>query len=354
MLVPVFSKDLGERTEAYRRSPRLNQSLLKDIHEDPLCMDEEYRNNKRKKVSSTPMNVGSLVDIMLAVSPEEFADYVYVDTVIPPNEGTQMRVFCDYLIEKGLKRYERVSEMPMTLFEEAYERAKFKQDSFDKVLNTRYPKEGYAYVESRLRSVNKLVVSEYEHNRATDVYNSFTEHPFTRDLFIEKEGETIEYQFPVFADLIVNDRIIACKALLDTLVFRHHNKSIGWLDTKVVSGHISQFEYSYEKLMYFIQGAFYYDCLIARYGDEWQIDPPAFLVESYYKPGNPTIRYMSPEEIQVARHGGRSKATLRKITGYHEMIEKYLFYIDSKQTAYSQEELDNNGISFINRFELDK
>lgn len=353
MLVPAFSKDLSERIAAYKGSPRLNQSLLKDIHDDPLNMNPEYRNKKRKAVPSTAMNVGSIVDVMFATqdTPEEFADFVYVDMIIPPKEGTQMRAFCDFLIEKGIGQYRQVSEIPYTLFEAAYQKGGFGRDSYDKVVNTRFPEEGYAYVESRLRATDKLTITEYEHNRAADVFTSLTEHPFTKDLFIPEEGETIEYQFPVFADLEINGQLVPCKALLDMIRFNHNTKVIRWFDTKCVSGHIGQFMYSYEKLMYYIQGAFYHDCLIARYGHEWEVEMPAFIVESYYSHGNPILYYINEEELHVARYGGRSKETLRKITGYHEMIEKYLFYISSKQTAYTQEQLDNNGISFINRFE---
>jgi hypothetical protein len=348
MLVPALSQNYAQRVTAYRRSQAINQSLLKDVHEDPFCFDAEYRKKKKHRTESTGMTVGNITDLLLALQPEDLIDYVYVDTVVPPTEASQMRKYVDYLILKGKERYKSVSEIPLSLFEEAYLKAGFQRDSLEKVMNTRFPEEGYAYVESRLRTADMMVVSEYEHNRATDVYNSITTHPFTKDFFIEKEGERIEYQHPVFFTIVIDGKPVQCKALLDTVIFNENEKKITWLDTKCIDGHVSRFEYSYEKFQYYIQGAFYYDALIWAYGDQYEIMPPTFIVESFTNPGNPVVKIMSEEEIEVARHGGRSKRSLRNITGYREMISNYLFYLESKQVAYTKEELANGGMGYMN------
>jgi len=343
--IPSYS----EKMRMYLENPGINQSLLKDVWEDPKCIDPEYRNNKKKKALTTGMNVGSLVDLMLVLPPEEFVEHIYVDTVVPPNEGTQMRVFCDFIINKCYGKEEKVSDITMDIFEMAYEKAGFGRDSFDKVLNTRFPAEGYVYVESRLRSVNRLVVSEYEHNRATDVYNSITTHPFTAKFLQPEEGVEIDFQVPMFFTLNLDSgQPVNCKALLDIVITDHNQKRITWFDLKCIDGHINRFEYSYEKFQYNIQGAWYYAAIKQNAPAGYKIGLPAFMVECFSSAGNPGIFVMSSEELHAGEHGGRNKRSLRQIIGYKEMLKTYMFYIDSKQTAYTQEQLNNQGVSTLN------
>jgi hypothetical protein len=124
---------------------------------------------------------------------------------------------------------------------------------------TKIRKEGATYWEELKTAVGKQILSEEESTCISNVIESFRDHPFTADYFVDGEGIDVVYQLPIPFDITDPhySEVLRCKALLDLVRINHNDKTIMPLDIKTLSGYILDFGQQVKSYRYDFQGAFY-------------------------------------------------------------------------------------------------
>lgn len=320
----------------YINSSAISQSKLKRLLFHPqyfLNYSTESEFDEQKQT----ITIGDAVDLILTQGKQAFKTNYYVTNTEKPTG--QMGDFVWYLFAH------REDSQAETI---AYEKAGFKRDTLQKV-RERFEKEGREYYETLLASENKRVITEYQYEKIKAIVNSFKNHEFTKEYFVENDDSN---RYKIFKQVAINFTCegVHCKALLDMVVVDKFTDEITPIDIKTSSCSTSTWETMFYKFRYDIQAAFYTTAIQSidyqeRFGGK-TINKFKFIVENQDFPGNPLIFEVSPETLEIGKNGGETKGG-RPIEGYVQALERYKWHIHNDLWDYRMEDYQNKGVRTI-------
>lgn len=301
----------------YRKYPAIHYSLLSKLSKDPKGVLSE------EKDFSDGITFGDALDILLTQGEKEFEEKYCVCKVDKPTG--QMGDFVD--------AFYKLKDSNL-----AYEVAGFKRDSITKVLG-RFAKEGEDYYNFLVQSEGKQVISYEMYMKVLDAISTLKSHPFTEVYFDKpRKGIEIKYQVPLLFKIDDSEG----KCLLDILVIDHEKKIIYPLDLKSMGDYVNTFPASFMKWNYYLQASFYTYGLKQLYPD-YTIDNFKFIVISSLQLNKPLIYKCSDEDLLVGELGGVNKITNKKIKGWRQLYEDYLWHLNNNLWEYPREVYENNG-----------
>lgn len=312
--------------ENYREYPAINYSYLSKLATDPSTVNKEH------KVEGDGVTFGDVLDILLTQGQEEF-DRQYIVATIERPVG-QMGEFVDILYQEFQDDIDEAGEI-------AYEKVGFKRDSWEKV-QKRFEKEGKDYFHFLLESTGKKVIDPETLMKVHKAIDTLKNHEFTWSYFSEKVDpiKNVEelYQLPIEFDL----KGYKCKSLLDKVIIDHINKTIQPLDIKTMSDYVSTFSISFQKWKYYLQAAFYTEGLKQKYPD-YEIKPFKFIVISSQQLDKPLVYTCTDHDLLVGKLGGINTFTNRKVKGFEQLIDDYIWHLSNDLWEYPREVYEKNG-----------
>lgn len=319
----------------YLASDAISQSKLKKILKHPYFYinNQDTDDDEPKEVTL----IGDGVDILITQGEDHFHEHILVASVERPTGQMGDYVWALYK--------HRDKENPEEL---AYEEAKFKRDTFEKV-QERYKIEGLEYYNQLLESENKNVITPSQYNTIRNIEESLLNNRFTSKFFVSSDYERL-YQVPLFG----NWTDFQMKGLLDMIVYHRQTNTLRPIDLKTTSKSLHFFGDTIFDYRYDLQAAFYTELVrqnIVMLSDHFkcpsipEIMPFTFIVESQTHPGTPLIFVMSEEASMIGRQGGERKN--RTYEGYTQAFNRLEFHLKNDLWDYRKEDYENNGVRII-------
>ena len=396
-----------KQIQDYYDNPALNQSALKAIlkmgvqefireKDEAIHEDEKYYEDKEHFL------IGKGVDVLITEGREVFdTSYFYSKLQKKPSEKPMAivkKVFESIEPEKraialGVHRWELYEAMNSITDKEGNvgwymnlkipsEKTKNGQPDLRQwVEDKRHElllKDGtcQAYWTELLEAGGKQVLSEEQHAKIWDIYQSLTSHRFTHHLFEDGEDVDVIFQLPLYWEeevpiIVADDGGVArvevvrqeMKCMLDEVRIEHKRKTIVELDIKTTRLPITKFAKQVEWRRYDVQGSVYTQglnkCrgriseLIGRDVSDYHLSNFAFVAESTTSPGCPLIFVLKPETLEVGMigDGDEKRGWMDALKDYKQM-EFYGFDVGKmmdrkKGVVWINKEFEDNITHFL-------
>lgn len=334
----------------YRNTKALSQSSLKMIEYNPKKFyRDEYLwiigqiPEKPEDKPTDAMTLGTIVDVKLT-TPEALGQFVVLNNV----PSGQMKEFVEEYFRLEQEHGLGLDENEIGKL--AYDFAKFKRDSYPKVIE-RFKIEGAIYYTALVKSVGKTPVAIELMNDALGVYSDLITDEFTGPIL----RQTTEGSIEVFNQLAIyfNLKGVPLKALPDKVVVNHEEKTIAPYDIKTCG---DSFLSSFGNYRYDLQGAFYLlavriwrDTILKK--NEYKILPFKFIVGfTNHKGLRPEIWEMTEADVTAGSIGGITRSG-RTVRGYLSLLRDYQWHMDYDKWDYPAEIYRNNGIKLLNYYD---
>lgn len=327
----------------FRETEAASPSRLSDLDYSPLYYKE--RKEARDKDTSSFMKFGSLVDCLLT-EPGEFDKRYNVSSIEFPSDAIKniiTGVFDDlknrYLEDpydpivkrNGNLAFSGLDEFKLDILKHAkYEGygQSWKEDTiFNKVKTA-----GEQYFLTLLASIGKEMVSFEDYEKALLCIQNLKDSEFTKQYFSDEQNPDIEFLWQV--PIVWEEDGMTCKGLLDLVIIDHVNKIIYIIDLKTTAKSVYNFEHSYIKFRYYLQGSMYYQGLRKIFNQDkkyegYSLNTPLFVVAEQGSHNPPFIFEMSYDDMMVGTFGGIIKSSGREVKGYKRLLSDLKWHNDT-------------------------
>lgn len=312
----------------------LNYSTLSAL--DTNYPGNVFKEEPVKRVASSAMNRGSLVDCLLT-SPDDFNELFIVADI--PELSKTIQIVIDYMVNHD-GNFEEDHLLRSAKFHEYGVKAKWSKETILKRLKTEET-EKYYNINKKLIASDKIKISEEEYIKAQAVIDVLKTHEFSSWIFSPQEGVDVHYQLPIYW----YEDGTPCKALLDILVVDHNKKIIRPIDLKVKADSKYAFKSSFMRYKYYLQASWYTRGLVAKLHPslkDYKIENFTFLVTTFDFPEPPLLYRCSDELLTIAKYGGND------IKGVEQLFEDYKWYKEEGKFSYKKELHLSKGVIDLN------
>ena len=324
----------------YRDIPALNQSSLKKI----LTHPQDYLSAVRRTGESREEHFvfGSMVDIMLTGTREEFDSKFYVDRS-NINISDAVKVITNDIIEElrnlgvDLENWTQERDIILKHVVRNSYQGNWKDDTrIDAII-----KASSSYV-SMLSEVNgRTIVDELDYAKAVNCVASLRSDEFTGPFSMSAKKYPEEIQ--VIDKFIVSYEHMGVniKGELDRVLIDHNTLRIKPLDFKTTSKPLMSFMGEFWKLRYDFQAATYSIGLlnhpeIKELRDKgYTIDPFRFIVAHVDCITSPMVFTVPIKAINIGFRGGET--SMRYYEGLEQAIQRYKYATENNAWEYPQE-----------------
>lgn len=202
-------------------------------------------------------------------------------------------------------------------------------------------KNASAYFKAMIESKGKIIITQSMYDDAQLCRNILKTHKFTKHLFGKVKNEEGFYQVKYKWE----ENGIGFKGMLDRLIINHENKTIKPFDLKTGGKNALNFQESFYKYRYDIQGVMYY-IICKKIRDQhypgYTIDNFKFIYIGRYEK-QPLVWEMPKKHMELTvkgyeRHG-------RKVKGIKELLMEYKWHSKNNfKLIFSENVYKNNGI----------
>lgn len=343
----------------YRHLPSLNCSMIKKFDKDPVIFYNEFilKKGRKKEIKTASTIMGDVVDFYLLDckgNEEEFDNRFEEKFSLYDGERGSGQVYdlADKVFEITKQSVNDEGEITLsfeTRFTEAFNKmkilGKYSGKTEDKALED-FNKNGYDYFTCLMDNVGKVVVDVSLLDKSKRIANMLMEDEFSKDVFIDCEEEEYFPKFPI--EWVYETELgkkVTCKSEIDILRINHTTKVIFLKDLKTHFDN-ENFEYSYLKYRYDIQGSFYY--LAVKYwakeegmGD-YVINPMEFIVGDTSVNNRRPIRYQTTDKDLMASLTG-FKLGNNTYKGIHQLMNEIAWAEDTGNWNISRIAYENEG-----------
>lgn len=171
--------------------------------------------------------------------------------------------------------------------------------------------------------------------------------PYAHSYFIRnKIHEELLHQVPIYFSL----DSVECKGLLDGIKIDHQEKTIEPFDLKTIGKSVYDFPTNYLAFGYYTQAAFYTYALQTQESPVYNLIQEGYTLKDFIfivtetktSSFNPALIYTtSKEEREAGMNGGVYNG--KRYKGIHELIQDYLWHVETDQWTYPREIYQNEG-----------
>ena len=324
----------------YRDIPALNQSSLKKILTHPKDYLSAVKRTGESKESHFVF--GSMVDIMLTGTREEFDSKFYVDRS-NINISDAVKIITNDIIEElnnlgvDLKNWAQERDIILKHVVRNSYQGNWKDDTrIDAII-----KAADSYV-NMLSEVNgRAIVDELDYSKAINCVASLRSDQFTNpfSMLAKKAPKGVE----IFDKFIVSYEHLEVniKGELDRVIIDHVTETIKPIDFKTTSKPLMSFMGEFWKLRYDFQAATYSIGLLNHpeikelLDKGYTMDPFKFIVVHVDCITSPMVFTVPIKAINIGFHGGET--SVRYYEGLEQAIQRYKYATENNAWEYPQE-----------------
>jgi hypothetical protein len=320
----------------YYKSPRVSNSLLKSV-QNPRVLKLKKDNPELFDEDSVALRVGSAVDCLLT-DPKAWDTKFKVLEVNKPYGF--MGTFVSHL-PKGITK-----ESPKEDYMDAYWMSGYKM-SADWVINKFWTSPDAVEYYNTAKQEDVTILAKDEYDSVKKAVELVMISPYAHSYFIRtKIHEELLHQVPIYFNL----DSVECKGLLDGIKIDHQEKTIEPFDLKTIGKSVYDFPNNYLAFGYYTQAAFYTYALQTKESPVYNLlnegytlkDFIFIVTETKTSSFNPALIYTTSEaERNAGMHGGEYNG--KRYKGIYELIEDYLWHVETDQWIYPREIYQNAG-----------
>lgn len=323
---------------SYRDIVALNQSCLKKILQSPKDFLTAVNNQNNDDSTQSHFIFGSVVDLMLTGTREEFLDkYVVVDDTDNPTEG--IKTVVDSLF-KDIQHLGAITELGdyKSLILSHCNFTGYQSNWKDETRVNKIIDLGSKYFNVLKTTVNKTVVSSLEYALAVNTVASLKSDEFTSK-FTKKQPNVdfidkfiIEFEWKGYN----------IKGELDRVVIDHKEKTITPIDFKTTGKSVLNFNSDFWFYRYDFQAAVYkygltlHDTITDYIDQGYVLKNFLYIVAEKNLVNNPMIFEVTQKVIDIGFSGGEL-SNKRKLEGFEQAIERYDYAHQNDKWDYSME-----------------
>ena len=330
----------------YKTISALNQSTLKQILISPKAyVDAKERQEARVESSEQHFVFGSLVDMMLTESKEDF-DKKYA--VIPDDTGVSETIA---KIVKGV--YDDMYEKTPTALEDYPEeilqhcnyelyQSRWKDETrFKKIVE-----QGSKYFDILKKCGTKTIITESEYAKAVNCVMALRSDKHTSK-YCQKKSNDPNIEIIDKHVIVFDYRGLEFKGELDRVIVDHKNKTIIPIDFKTTSKSVLNFENSFWHFRYDFQAAVYTlglsldksDRLKSYYHEGYSFKPMLYIVVETFLKNPPMVFEISKEAINTGLYGNVDKVPKIKenLEGFYQAIKRFKYATEYDAWDYPME-----------------
>lgn len=327
---------VSQKTEKeYRALPQISSSDLrkfvtdrKGFYKDKILGQKEEEEYNRSSL------IGSLVHCLL-LEPITFDTRYHLagDLNIPT---ANMMKFTESLLKNSQRDDINFHEA----CEIAYKDSEYKY-TLDKVLDKFKPFEEYYYNILECKTKNLTLVSIADITISENIVKTIKNHNFTSEYFIDEKNHINEYKAESF-DLFGLDT----KGMIDKIIFDDKNKTIQFVDLKIVYDNQNFFNEYYIKKHGYVQALTYQTALNDFDSKGYTKLPPKFLVADSSNFYAPLIYQLTEEDLDKAKNGFWFRDKYYK--GVEQIVNEIKYCLNTGVWDSSLEDINNKGIRQFN------
>ena len=342
--------------ETYRAiKDKLNSSAIRVFINDRQKFLKEFILNEPREQKDTASTImGSIVHCLI-LERERFDDKYAIASMTPP--VGQMKELCDNLYARTVKCMDKNGQVTLqmsVLMEQAIQDTKynfdgtekaFKGKSIEKIVDM-FSGDPELYYKELRSNYGKTVVSIYQIEKAEAIVNEMKNNSYINEWVNTVSSDTKEVynELPIMFKYMDMDM----KALLDRVIVCHTTMTIQPIDIK--SGwDLEGFSYSYCKMGYYIQAAFYKQAILSWAENNdlggYTILPLMFLVCDTGGYMRSVCYKLTGEDIIAAEEGFRIGN--KEYTGLLPALREIRWCQDQAIWNCSKEVVDKQGILSI-------
>lgn len=197
----------------------------------------------------------------------------------------------------------------------------------------------WGYLKDKFESVNKIVVTPEELQKAQETVNTLMSHKFSKHLFDPKFEHIYQQEFKIKINQFY------FRGIIDIVTIDHKNKLVYFKDLKTTSGNTSEFLISFIKYRYYLQEAVYSLAFEKVCEDlklkNYKLAPFEFVYISF-KEQLPLIYEVTPKWHKSALKGFKTNNNY-KYKGLYELIDEIYFHWKNQIYDLPMNIYENNG-----------
>lgn len=323
------------KEKEYRSDEALNFTAIKDFDEQgPFEFYKRYvAKEKLPKKESDAMDLGSLIDCLLT-TPETFDDRFFIISADNSVTG-QSKELVEEMFRLAKLNYSEETDEVTISFEELFrtafetiqidkftgEHVKFKNKSWEKVLETFTdgPMEGY--YDSLLQNISKKGVTFSNVEMAKAVVTHLKSVPAINEILNPSNSDIeVHMQFPVYFKY----KNFAMKGLLDIVHINYATKTIHEFDLKT-SWSVMDFASNRIRNKYYLQEAVYHEGLTQLFPG-YKVEPRKYIVADSRNHIRPFVAKTTNTHLAQGYDGFDTPYTHRR--GINELIEEISWHFE--------------------------
>jgi hypothetical protein len=323
---------------SYRDIVALNQSCLKKILQSPKDFLTAVNNQNNDDSTQSHFIFGSVVDLMLTGTREEFhSKYIVVDDSDNPTEGIKLVV--DSLF-KDLQHLGDITELEdyKTLILSHCNFMNYQSNWKDETRVNKIIDLGKKYFDVLKSSVNKTVVSSIEYSTAITAVAALKSDEFTK--YYCWKQPNVEFLDKFIIEFEWQGYNI--KGELDRVVVDHVEKTITPIDFKTTGKSVLNFNSDFWFYRYDFQAAVYkygltlHDTITSYIDKGYVLKNFLYIVVEKNFVNNPMIFEVTQKVIDIGFSGGQL-SNGKKLEGFEQAIERYNFAYQHDKWDYPME-----------------
>lgn len=331
-----------DRVNEYFGKKAINNSLLNTCFNPKW---QEWRTlHPEITEESRVFRIGSAIDVLLT-DPERFNSEFFIFNLSKPSG--LMGKFIDSLPLFALNEENKAIygeegtiiayERDLSLYKEAYDKAKYKLPIGTVVQNFWTNDTYLAYYRAREHANGKQILSEDESVEIMNALEAIKQNPHAPKFF------TSFTQVPIYFSYKNQE----CKCLLDGIYVDEEKKEIHPFDLKSTGKSTTEFEQSFWMYGYYRQCAFYMEALqqsgIIEYYDKlgYKTMPFKFIVAGKKSDGMPALIYeVSNKTLHKGKYGYLIDG--KEYKGFEELFEAYTWHESTRNYSAPKWVIDAN------------
>jgi len=340
----------------------LSYSAIKMFLDNRTKFRKKYILKEKTKEENDSIRLGNLVDFNLTCNPltkEQDFDKQFVLTSAPKPNG-QMLDFVEVLKKRTVEAVDKNDVIQKDLdelieiafnevkFDAAGNEVKFKKKDLTYVLTEFLEKKvGYDYYMEFRKSMNKMVVTLEEVEKAKVITDQLLRDPNTFEIFNPQDTEDeVEYlnQFPF--EIEIDGYIIRGK--IDRMMINKTRLYIKPWDIKITF-QVETFEWAYLDDKYFIQNGLYVYALSELFPD-YRIEPVDFIVGDSNAFLRPLVWHTSDNHAKQGMNGFDYRG--RHYKGVYEALKEIKWHTEKNEWRIAYDNYRNRGNLSIKEFAL--
>jgi hypothetical protein len=337
---------MKEKTKESKLDQLLNNEEIIDLKLSYSRISDFDRNGPKALIrpsnpESDGLKFGSLVDDLLldTVTGNNICKSLYV--VYDDNKPTAtLGTLCDIIIDNYDTVPDKNTVLKIVRHNGFWSNVKVE----DKLIANFDKDEFWNYVNIKIQTKDKIVVTQKENDDAKECVNLLLNHKHTHHLFNNDFENHYQFKFEY------NYKGFTLRGIIDKMSIDHKSKIVYMEDIKTGSSKAEDFSKSFIKYCYYFQESVYtraFDTICKQLGlQDYALAPFKFI---FIGRGEkvPHVFEISDKWHNAAINGFTTKAGY-KYTGLNENLDLIYYHWKNKLYDFSQEVYENNGSLMLN------